>query len=124
MILLQHCLNAEPPSEELRYYPLFCDMRTGNWGHGKPQAVPTSLFLNRDPYLQNDYSRNAQTGKQLNMDAHIQLCVEYPPVLTGFEHVTLGPIGKHVTNVKPISALGYIIKLFVIINTQYLTYSI
>ena len=20
---------------------MFCDMRTGNWGHGKPQAVPT-----------------------------------------------------------------------------------
>ena len=33
MILLQHCFNEEPP--------LFCDMRTGNWGHGKPQAVPT-----------------------------------------------------------------------------------
>ena len=41
MILLQHCLNAEPPGEEWRYYPLFCDMHTGNWCHGKPQAVPT-----------------------------------------------------------------------------------
>ena len=41
MILLQHCLNAEPPGEEYRYYPVYCDMSTGNWGHGKPQAVPT-----------------------------------------------------------------------------------
>ena len=41
MILLQHCLNAEPPGEEKRYYPVFCDMCTGNWGHGKTQAVPT-----------------------------------------------------------------------------------
>ena len=40
MILLQHCLNAEPPGEEWRYYPLFCDMRIGNWVHGKTQAVP------------------------------------------------------------------------------------
>ena len=42
--LLRHWVDVSKSSSRIvsvLYCPVFCDMRTGNWGHGKSQAVPT-----------------------------------------------------------------------------------
>ena len=79
MILLQHCLNAEPPGEEQRYCPVFCEMRTGNWGHGKPQAVPTvSSYTVAIAYLKESHLVSSRGTCQQFKHAHLQLGPQKP----------------------------------------------